>query len=320
MKLDSSIIVFLVLFASCAERTPAPSETEEDPPPSPAFTVIHGNIQGIITALQSPYQVTGNLIVDSSASLLIEAGVKLYFEDSTQMIVRGRLDCAGTMSAPILFSSFRNTWKGIQITNSSSMSILEFAILENADVTTDSTFSRNSAFEVVGASVTIKNSIFKNNRSINGGAIHFEQAQSLITNNIITNNLALTFGGAAVSSNSSCNFVNNTFFNNSSVNYGGALVLISPVFDLVQNNIFFMNTGQTGDPRIAILQADSSNFVLQYNFLQSGTLNPLFTSQTDFHLTPLSPCINAGNPAVQFNDPNGSRNDQGAYGGPFGGW
>ena len=123
-----------------------------------------------------------------------------------------------------------------------------------------------------------------------------------------------------MSSNSSCDFVNNTFFNNETANYGGGLVIITPVSAIVENNIFFMNAGQSGDSRIALLQADSSRVFVQYNFLQVGMLDPLFTSQTDLHLTPLSPCINAGNPASQYNDPNGTRNDQGAYGGPLGEW
>jgi hypothetical protein len=36
-----------------------------------------------------------------------------------------------------------------------------------------------------------------------------------------------------------------------------------------------------------------------------------------FHLRPGSPCINAGDPSPLYNDPDGSRNDLGAYGGPY---
>lgn len=319
MKLNRTIIILTVLLAGCPDRD-IPSSTEEDPPSPPAFTVIRGNVQGTISAAASPYQVTGNLIIDSTVSLVIEAGVRMYFEDSTGIIVRGRLDCEGTMSAPVTFSSFRNTWKGIQIIDSPLMSLLEFIVLENVDVTNDSAFSRNGALEIADAPATVKNSILRDNKSLNGGAIHLERAQAIVSNNIIMDNFALAFGGAVVSSSSSCNFVNNTLFRNATANFGGGIVIINPVSEIIENNIFFMNTGQTGDPRIALLQADSNRVSIQYNFLQVGALDPLFTSQTDFHLSPLSPCINAGNPAAQHNDPNGTRNDQGAYGGPFGDW
>lgn len=39
-------------------------------------------------------------------------------------------------------------------------------------------------------------------------------------------------------------------------------------------------------------------------------------SKGDLHLQPASACRNAGNPSAQYNDPDGSRNDIGAYGGP----
>lgn len=43
---------------------------------------------------------------------------------------------------------------------------------------------------------------------------------------------------------------------------------------------------------------------------------PLPSGIMDFRLKPVSPCIDAGDPAASYNDRNGSRNDIGAYGGP----
>ncbi|UCD37312.1 MAG: right-handed parallel beta-helix repeat-containing protein [Fidelibacterota bacterium] len=40
----------------------------------------------------------------------------------------------------------------------------------------------------------------------------------------------------------------------------------------------------------------------------------------DLRLLPDSPCIDAGNPDPAYNDPDGSRNDMGAFGGPYGEW
>jgi len=41
------------------------------------------------------------------------------------------------------------------------------------------------------------------------------------------------------------------------------------------------------------------------------------TTKEDYRLSKLSPCIDAGNPDVRYNDIDGSRNDIGAYGGPY---
>ena len=50
--------------------------------------------------------------------------------------------------------------------------------------------------------------------------------------------------------------------------------------------------------------------------------NPLFvdTERGDLHLQPTSPCADAGDPVRKYNDPDGSKNDMGAYGGPNGTW
>ena len=47
--------------------------------------------------------------------------------------------------------------------------------------------------------------------------------------------------------------------------------------------------------------------------------SPLFVDslRSDFHLQPGSPCVNTGNPDPAYNDLDGSRNDMGAFGGPF---
>jgi len=289
-------------------------------PTSEQYTVIGGHLNTLLTASESPYRVTNTLFVDSSSMLNIEADVRIYFEDSTQIIVHGKLSCIGNSTHQILFTSKNVSWRGIQITGTNIQSIIQFVIIENIDVTIPYDTIRDGAVEITNANVMIHNSIFRNNKSNNGGALAINQSQSIITNNLFVNNYSVGFGGALLSSSSSNKIINNTFYKNSSNNDAGGLLLLSPVLDSVQNNIFYANTSTMGDPRISVLYTDSSHFITQYNFLPIGSNNPYFVSTTDFHLSSSSPCIDAGNPDPQYNDINRTRNDQGAYGGPLGNW
>ena len=313
MKRYCAFLMFSFLL-SCSERQ-APYEP---PPPGSGYTMIQGSVSGLLRLSQSPFRVTGDVLVDSLAILTIQPGVIIRFQDSTKLVVRGKLVCAGTLSAPILFTSYSERWKGIIISNSSEVSSFQFAIVESVDVSGD--FDRNGAVEISNSIIIAANSIFRGNRAVNGGAISIDQSQSVISNCFFLDNYASTFAGAVLSSQSSNRIINNTFFKNSSFNYGGGLVLSSPVFDEVQNNIFYMNTNSLGDPRVAYYQTDSTHYVSQFNFLPFGSLDPKFVSLTDFHLAYGSPCIDSGNSGSQFNDADGTRNDQGAYGGPLGNW
>ncbi len=307
------LLAFSVMLSGCSKN-----ESPIEPTPE-QYTVISGHLNTILTASASPYRVTNTLLIDSSSILTIEPGVRIYFEDSTQLIVRGKLSCIGNSTNQILFTSKNVSWKGIQITGTPVQSIIQFAIIENVDLTIKYDTIRNGAVEVTNANVVVHNSIFRNNKSNNGGGLYLDHSNSTITNIIFIYSYAIVFGGALLSSSSSNNIVNNTFYNNSSNNYAGGLLLVSPVIDSVQNNIFYANTNASGDPRISFYHTDSSHYMAKYNFLQAGN-NPYFVSSNDFHLSTSSPCINVGNPDPKYNDIDGTRNDQGSYGGPLGSW
>ncbi len=138
-----------------------------------------------------------------------------------------------------------------------------------------------------------------------------------IHNNVVIDN---TYTGISISSDP--DVINNTIANNNNGIYdsGG----YKPV---IMNNIV------TGNSNIGMGCVNSSvptdfsyndvwGNVQNYYNCSAGpgdiSANPLYVNEpnNDFHLQGGSPCIDSGNPDPAYNDPDGTRNDMGAYGGP----
>ena len=84
-----------------------------------ADTSISGSIKDSLSLSGSPYVVTSRLTVPAGATLTIDAGVLLKFQDRVQMMVNGTLIANGTAAAPIVFTSATGvapgTWAGIGV-------------------------------------------------------------------------------------------------------------------------------------------------------------------------------------------------------------
>ncbi len=315
------ILFLLVLInSSCRERSTF-TGNGSDPTIGGNYTEIDGEQSGVFAKNKSPFYVSGNIIVNASDTLIIQRGVELFFKEKTGLTVKGVLIAEGTRVEPVRFTAFEFDWEGIHIINPAGNSSLAFCVFEYIYLPRQ-TSAENGAVEIENATVEIRNCYFQNNYVQNGGGLAITNSNVTLINNVFYKNTADNYGGAIFSQSSSNQIINNTFYKNTSFNYGGALVIDDPVDEDVQNNIFFDNNSYInhGDPRIAIVLGDSSNIYEQYNFLAFGTMDPLFISEDELHLSELSPCINSGNPSIEFNDSDGSRNDQGAYGGPGGDW
>ena len=306
-----SLFAMLLIFAGCF-----PDVSEVSPP---KFTEISGSISGTLTLKDAPYHVTDTLLVDANVTLAIEPAVRLFFADSALMIVKGQLTAIGDASRFIEFSDIDGQWKGIKFVTGSGRSQMRFCIVEEVYVEGQNSL-QISAIEVHQSTLNIQNCIIRNNHSGFGGGLYCTGSNVTLTNSIIRDNFAETFGGAVLCDDSQAQINNNTILNNLSFNYGGGVVLVNPLAVEIQNNIFYRNSNSTGDPRIALRTGDSTNLTAQFNFLALPGLNPGFESDADLHLTSVSPCKDAGNPDASFRDVDGSRNDQGAYGGLLGDW
>ncbi len=311
-------IFILLIINSCRENTDSGNNII-DPTLGGVYTEIQGDISGTLAFNDAPFLVVNDISVSAQDTLKIDAGVTLFFEEDSKLNSAGVIIAEGTKLKPIIFTSFLSGWLGISITNQTNTSIFQFCIVQevfqqNNDLLT------NGAIEINNSNVVVENCVFKINSCIYGGGLFIINSGAIIKNNIFRDNDAEVYGGAMFLQNSNAVIINNSIYRNTCFNYGGGVVLWDPLTTEIQNNIFFNNLSFTGDNRISIVAGDSSNITEQYNYLAFGSMNPMFNSSDDLHLSTGSPCINKGNPALEYNDVNGTRNDQGAFGGPLGDW
>ena len=124
--------------------------------------------------------------------------------------------------------------------------------------------------------------------------------------------------------------INSTFFGNRAGECGGGIACVFSGELWVENCILWGNHAAIISPdiygtAIPMITVTYTDIEQGWTSIGNISLDPQFvdTSEAtpDFRLGHGSPCIDAGNPDPWYNDPNGTRNDMGAYGGPYAqGW
>ncbi|HZM02626.1 MAG TPA: choice-of-anchor Q domain-containing protein, partial [Candidatus Saccharimonadales bacterium] len=194
------------------------------------------------------------------------------------------------------------------------------------------TASSNGAVVNIGANPTIQNCLFISNTasagaavvSSNGailqmidcvvttntvgeGALYFADSTGSLQNCILYDNAALQNGGAIFATNSSLSLLNSAVLFNSAGDVSGGLFSFGGSNSIV-NSIFWANSdGQSGTNIFSAQSGGSGAPGIFYSCIEGGTTNnnnlvtdPAFnlTASNDFHLSPSSPLINAGNGAA----------------------
>ena len=100
------------------------------------------NIQGNVTWNNDlPYVILGGLTIDTTASLHINAGCRVYAHADAPVLVDGTLEIAGEKNNEVIFTGDRldpdyrdlpASWPGIFLRNSSADNQFRFAIIKNA--------------------------------------------------------------------------------------------------------------------------------------------------------------------------------------------
>lgn len=136
-------------------------------------------------------------------------------------------------------------------------------------------------------------------------------------NNIFDHNV---MSGIASNSLHHFSIINNTFVDN------GTALPATRNFHTVLNNVIVNNgvgvNGETGYTPVAhhnLVWGNNTNYVNIAPGAGDVSADSLFADDThdDYSLLPGSPGRNAGDPAAQYNDLDGTRNDMGVFGGPL---
>jgi hypothetical protein len=173
-------------------------------------------------------------------------------------------------------------------------------------------------FSLMASPEVTNNRIVKNEASNAGGGIFCTRDTPRITNNILWRNKAKSGGGVSCD-RSYAGITNNTMSRNIATFGGGVFVEGGSI--RIINNIFWANRDDLYAATFTASSRPDHSDIGDGDFEGvNGNISadPMFTDSGggDFRLKPGSPCLDAGNPDPIFNDPDGSRNDMGAYGGP----
>ena len=302
--------------------------------------LLNGSLEGILEA--DIYRITGDLIIEDNASLIISPGSQLLFDYNTKFTINGQLIAQGTQSDSIIFdrSPYYPSWLGIYMNNQSNSTILDHVRISNGEKLA------GGAIYMVNSSPLILNSKIVNNRSTvviegvewnqafhncyenGGGALYLSGSYPIFKNVLLTNNYisqhasedVRTCANLMYSYLSHPIFINVTAANNFPENppyhkqFNGAFSSVTIINSIMkgQNDDYYQfklatDTESNNGWGVFNPNVYNSNIgdtsVYNYAF-NSFNIDPLFfdSENGDYSLMENSPCIDAG---ISFFDNNG---------------
>ena len=205
----------------------------------------------------NPYIVTGSLIVDAAATLTIEPGVTMKFDNGNSLLVNGGLIARGTGGNEITFTSNQPTsapgdWGNISFTNTSVDAVLNISgsnttyisgsIIENAVIEYGGG-SDGGGIKIAASSPFINKNIVRSSisSSLYGGGIYVDGYSSpIITSNIITQNSTSNTGWGGGIYTAGGTITDNIIADNIAYQGGGVFQVAADVTDntIINNSTY----------------------------------------------------------------------------------
>ncbi|MEJ2051339.1 MAG: hypothetical protein P8Y60_16140, partial [Calditrichota bacterium] len=221
-----------------------------------AQTDVSGTQSGTWDLNGSPYNIVGDVTVETSNTLSIESGVIINFTGLYRILVNGTLEAVGTVSDSIIFHrESSGQHYGIDFVNASSSSIMQYCRIEDGVATGaggygDPQVNHGGGILIQDCSPLIEHCLIRKNAANFGGGIFVSGSSSpQLRANMIKSNTASSLGGGLGCSGGgfACNPIiqNNIISNNvssSSTSGGGGMSIYSDCNINMYNNNFYGNS------------------------------------------------------------------------------
>ena len=127
-------------------------------------TLINNDIfcDAHFTMSNSPYFLQRTLIIEAACSLTVDAGVDIFVNENSSIIVKGNIKMNGTDLRNINISAFKNHWGVIFLNNAKDSCIFEYVSISDATYGLDYVL-QNAAISANHSSLIINHLKFKNN-------------------------------------------------------------------------------------------------------------------------------------------------------------
>jgi len=161
-------------------------------------TISKSDLEGVLSAQNSPYFVCTNIRVAAGQKLKIEPGTTLLFTGPYTFTIgqNSHFIARGTEKDSIYFKSLdeQTKWRGIQFIDSDSNDTLSYCIIQNVKAKWAQNESQAAA-SIYKSSPVINHSTFQNNSSEFRGTIYLLKSSAQISNCVLKDNTCTTTDG-----------------------------------------------------------------------------------------------------------------------------